>query len=656
MVKLYDASGKLIEKRANSPRDIHSIFSRELGGAGAVRSGFPVAQLPAVYACTLQISEAFAQIPFLLWRQSRGTSRRRRGYIEVDEHPLLELFNHPNERQTGYMFRQAWMVHLLSGGNVWIYADLPNSYGVPRAMFVFGRQNVEPIRHGSQLVGWRLRLGTGRTIEMPPDELLHTPLMVNPYDPIMGLGPVQALQLAIDADYARLVFDRAFYANNATPDAVLTYKPGPLNSEQRSEIREAWYEYHSGPMNAGKMAVIGGDFDFKVWGIPHSQAEFLPNRKMTREEIAAAFGFPVSMLNAQEHAALSQAGIEFERRRLYENGVFPRARLFEEIINLHVVRPHDRRLVAAFDFDVLAVLRDDLAQKATVLDKLVKNGIPVNEAVLMLDINIPPIDGGHVGYLPGNYLPLSSLADSEGAPAGSEQEDDDPSGAENSAASRRYRETVSDLEFVVSRCHGRLRKLLYELRLAHFRAAGAGEEVDREKYMRDWMRVVSPIQVAALQLGYDQIGGRDGCKWMEDLRRLPAAAAENALLNLRRSCENIEFEHADLSAAMEDLLRQSADLFLAVNRGFRDAVRRGGHDPMFGALKQAARDLAMRVGLWAMNAGRHVAIRELGIRYCIIPAPGGCRGTHEGMRYPGDPQAETGRLAGCLCTIAAEGS
>ena len=64
---------------------------------------------PIVYRCIRLISETAAAVPLLTYH----------GVQECDEHPILDLLQRPNSRQSGKEFMEALIGHLLVSGNAW---------------------------------------------------------------------------------------------------------------------------------------------------------------------------------------------------------------------------------------------------------------------------------------------------------------------------------------------------------------------------------------------------------------------------------------------------------------------------------------------------------------------------------------------------------
>lgn len=403
-VTLYDAHGSVLETRADDDtagRWILDGFGRDYTAPAEGSGTAPFNKNVWIYSVQTQIGNALAELPHKYVRKGTNT--------EVKSAKSEMLLESPNPLMDFERFVEQWAIVFMSMGNVWVLKDQLNSQNMPRALYLFGSDVVSPVRKNANHppVGWEVRLD-GKKIYYDLDEMIHW-AMPNPYDMWMGIPPHVSMQAELDADYARNLFDKYFYKNNATPDAVLTYKDGRLNRQQREQIYEAWAEYHQGPERHGGIAVIGGDFDLKVLGISHSDAQFIGAKTLTRQAVATAYwGFPVSLLNSQESSALTKNEIEQARRIKYENCVLPLAKRFAAKITRSLVQVIDPNVVFKFDPTLLPVMIDALKDRVDMHEKLVKSGVPVNESLKRLDLGIDPVEDGDIALVPQTLVELGT--------------------------------------------------------------------------------------------------------------------------------------------------------------------------------------------------------------------------------------------------------
>ena len=86
-------------------KELEVIIAREQGyHKGSV--SHPMAQVTDVWSCIVQSASAFAQVEWGLWRRVSGGGGRRRGYVEVDKHPLADLMYQPNPLSSHFRFKE----------------------------------------------------------------------------------------------------------------------------------------------------------------------------------------------------------------------------------------------------------------------------------------------------------------------------------------------------------------------------------------------------------------------------------------------------------------------------------------------------------------------------------------------------------------------
>ena len=420
---MYDARGQPVPTQHTamtlSQLDAMMRAESEMAGAMGIRVNRPVEMISWCYSCITQIANAYAQVRPGIWRQTRGRGRSSRpGYEEVTRHPWLTRVKKPAPGVSGFSFRQNWATYLMSQGNVWLRAEDPDNEGVPQRLTLYGREQVSPRRTEvgtGALVGWDVTpYDGGRTEKLGLDELIHWRLPHPDPRAALGLAPHQAAQMAIDTDYARLVSDRGFFENGANPSLVLTYNGGFLDEMQQQQIRENLSSRHVGARRHGGVLVLPGGpagFDVKVWGQSNSVSQYNENRKLTRQEIASLYlGFPVALLNSEETGGLSRSESEQARYVLYDHIVIPLALRMAEEMNLWLIQKTHPDIEFALDTDMVpVVLQSTHKIKSEILKAYVQSGVPRDDAVVALDLNLPPSPGGNVGFLPDNYSPITSL-------------------------------------------------------------------------------------------------------------------------------------------------------------------------------------------------------------------------------------------------------
>lgn len=417
---LLDSAGRPVLARGitgMSIRQIDQFFKREKT-TGAVWK-----KSPWVYSAIDLVARSVATIPFGLWTDTGTVDRDRmraltrpvrQGSRRIEGSVVERLLRRPNRRMAGEELLQQICVSILASGNAYLLLDRSATKGnPPQVIEPLLPGEVKPVRSKSssrEVSAWQVN-----GVEIEPERIVHLRLP-SLKDPILGDPPHESMENDIEAEDARAKFDANFYSNAAIPPTVLTHKRGPLSQFQKEQLRQELDEKYSGPAAAGRTMILGGDFDFKTVAISQAQAQFRDIRMMFREMVAAIYHVPVGLLSATEASGLSRAGLEVARSMLYDHAVIPLAFLVASKITTDLVEPVMSGAVFAFDLDQLPVMRQDLDLKSQIYRRLVEVGVPVNEAIALLDLDIDPVPGGNIPLVPANLVPLGAEAPVAEAP------------------------------------------------------------------------------------------------------------------------------------------------------------------------------------------------------------------------------------------------
>ncbi len=250
-------------------------------------------QIIAVYACVRVLSEAIAQLPLHVYQYTDNGKER------VPKHPLYFLLHdQPNPEMTSFIFRETLMAHLLIYGNAYaqiirngrgevlgLYPLMPDKVRVDRDDH--GRLIYRYSRYDEHNPNFRQQ----GEILLPMEQVLHIPGLG--FDGLVGYSPIAMAKNAIGLAVACDEYGASFFANGASPSAVLEH-PGVIKNPER--VREAWQRaYGSG--NAHKTAILEEGMKYTPISIPNNEAQFLETRKFQIEEIARLYRVPLHIGN-----------------------------------------------------------------------------------------------------------------------------------------------------------------------------------------------------------------------------------------------------------------------------------------------------------------------------------------------------------------------
>jgi len=425
-----------------------SAYSFFFGGstAGKTVSEKSAMQMTAVYACVRILAESIAGLPLHLFRYDGNGGKAR-----AVDHPLYFLLHdEPNPEMTSFAFRETLMTHLLLWGNAFaqvirngkgavvaLYPLMPNRMTVDRDKA--GRIYYEYLRMDDEANTMK-----GTTVRLSPSEVLHVPGLG--FDGIVGYSPIAMAKNAIGMAMACEDYGASFFANGATPSAVLEY-PGTLKDP--AKVRESWELAHGG-RNSHRIGVLEEGMKYTPIGIPPEQAQFLETRKFQINEIARIFRVPPHMIGDLEKATFSN--IEHQSLEYVKYTLAPWICRFEQSMARVLLLP-DEKKDYTIKFNVDGLLRGDYQSRMQGYAIGRQNGwMSANDIRQLESLDlIPEEKGGDLYLVNGNMAKLEdagAVYSSNGKEKNTDGEDEEILGMEkgqhgnegtNAGAKRRNR-------------------------------------------------------------------------------------------------------------------------------------------------------------------------------------------------------------------------
>jgi HK97 family phage portal protein len=287
------------------------------GDAGATYAALYRTQ-PHVRTVVEFLASQLGQLGIQVFRRLSDTDR-----VRVSEHPLSRLLKSPNEGTTRYVFIseiiQDWAVY----GNAYaVKLRRRNRLELYRVPPLYMRPVGDLIPRA-----YTWTLPNGEVLTLPASEVFHL-REYNPEDPCVGLSRLETLRKLL-AEEAAAVNYREWFWNNGAKLAgwIGRAKDAPRwTPEQRAEFRNEWSQFQ-GPRNAGKTAVLEDGMTFNPVTATARESELIAARKLSREEVAAAFHVPPAMLGIVE--SQGYGSLREQHKALYQDTLGPTVSLLE---------------------------------------------------------------------------------------------------------------------------------------------------------------------------------------------------------------------------------------------------------------------------------------------------------------------------------------
>jgi phage portal protein BeeE len=391
----------------------------------------PYAQHPWVYACVSSIGRAASSVPVRLQRPLPNGE-----YEEVTNAPLYDTLGFPNPLQSRRkFFRSIALSQMLYGETFLILlGNGPDGRLVPlepvggsRGMMatIPSPTEIWPVRgdlaeaildpHTKLPSMWRFNT-PGGYVDYPAHSIVQI-AEANPYNPLRGMGPMQAAFRTASKDFVIDRYDEALLQNGGSPGGVLSVD-GPLTDTDQRAIREAWHEAHSRPESHRKTAVLPKGTKYQEIGLSPQAMEHKDLREWDRQTILSIFGVPpvVLGLETQNYATARE-----QHRIFWETSILPYLEFLADELQHKLVsriQGPEAELLVDFDISGVSALREDVDSKVDRTIKLYKDGHrSFLEAAHLAgwDISEEDLEGSDERWVPSTLVPASigSMASEE---------------------------------------------------------------------------------------------------------------------------------------------------------------------------------------------------------------------------------------------------
>ncbi|MFE3485095.1 phage portal protein [Streptomyces griseus] len=350
-----------------------------------------------------------AQLGIHTFRRISDTDRER-----LHDHPMAELLGSPLPGMTHFRFVER-MVTDVALYDRWTGIKIKHN----------GRLRILPVppslihaQGGNWIAPEYFETAGGR--QFGPDEVVYIH-GYSPSDLVGSESPIEALrELLLEAHEAAK--NRAkMWKGGARITGVLT-RPEDApewKDHEKRRFREMWRSFTDGGGAEGGTPILEDGMAYKPVGINPEQAQYIEARKLTREEVSAAYYIPPPLIGILDHATYSN--IKEQHAHLYQDTLGPWLAMLEQELVAQVLPDLDDNAGVYCEFNIAAKMRGSFEEQAAAMSTMV--GAPVmtrNEG--RGRINLPWIEGGDELIVPMNVTegglasPRDTAPDPVGAP------------------------------------------------------------------------------------------------------------------------------------------------------------------------------------------------------------------------------------------------
>lgn len=349
------ASMHTIGQPVTSPADYES-FARKGYSYNAI-----------VYTSISKITTAAKSVDWVLYQKGRGS---KRNWVELENHPFIDLFHKPNPMQSQSDFIESVIGFKKIAGNSYIEANRPNPNRPPLEIWPV-RPDKMRIVPGS--LGYPLAFEfcySGQKKSWPVDQvtlasdILHMKYF-NPTNDWYGLSPIQSFLLSLDQYNHANRWNLALLQNEARPSGVLQMSVtkdnprGALTDTQYQQLKQQ-VEERSGSWNAGRPLILQGGLEWKQMSLSPKDMDFLNAKNTTGNDILMAYGVPGELVGLGQKTFNNYAEA---RLSFYEETVLPTLDSLRDNLNNWLLPMFGDNLHIDYDEDSIPALVEKREQK-----------------------------------------------------------------------------------------------------------------------------------------------------------------------------------------------------------------------------------------------------------------------------------------------------
>ncbi len=298
---------------------------------------------------------------------------------EVESHPMLELFNNPNNLLTNFeLFRKTISYHCLVGDAYWFIdreelSDNVEKIHVPRP----DRIECKPIDEKGYVSYGRQR-SSGKIEQWNMKDVVHFSSF-NPLSDYQGFGSVQAAQQSSILELYQITFGKRYYQNAILPSLIFKI-PEMLDEASYERVLAELQRLHVGVDKFFGVALLEADVEpVELRKVSPEDADFQGMKEMSREEILTSLGcYHIAALLKGE----SKTAVLTAYRLFYEITLMPLLKNLSDTINKELLSQYSDGEEFKFEFDLRSApgLRENILDQSMADYRYVMMGIKtINE-------------------------------------------------------------------------------------------------------------------------------------------------------------------------------------------------------------------------------------------------------------------------------------
>lgn len=364
------------------------------------------------YACVQKIASGVASVDIDVAKYV-GNEK-----VELEEHPLYELIERPNPRQSGAELFRAITSHKKISGNAYIL-KLPLGSTEPTELWALRPDRIRIINNSrGETSAYEYKTGTNAVIFPVADDgscdVLHFKEF-HPLDDFYGLAPMQSASNNVDIVNEANAWNMSLLQNGARPCGAFVMKSAngevaELSDEQFIRLREQVAK-DVGATAAGKPLILEGGLDWKEMSLSPKDMDFGQNMWASARMIATAFGVPPQLVNIPGESTYSN--LTEAKLSLWQETILPELDYLLDELNNWLTPLYGDNVYVCYDTNEIAALEHSRFDKLTKIESL--NYLTIDEKRRLAGFADyeQGTTAASILYADSNKVPLDILSDGQ---------------------------------------------------------------------------------------------------------------------------------------------------------------------------------------------------------------------------------------------------
>ena len=340
---------------------------------------------------------------------------------KIEEHPLLDLLNHPNRSQSGGELVRAHTIDYKHDGEVFWF--LMNAEGKPvkvgetsglitefpkQLLSVRGEKVEHRVDDSGFPVEFRYGVVGGGWSDAFPWQAVIQFMEYDPYNFIRGLGDVRSLMREIDLMFQSYRYLDATVKNGGDPGGFITFDESIGQDEL--ERRQAMVDDTFTAENSGRFKVLDRKAKFTPNPTRPKDMEYLGLFEWCLKAICAGISVPPPIIGWYDDATYNN--LDGARREMWAgaNGILSHAAARQDVLRTKLIarldgtnemRGQAGELWPFYNPSGIEVLKKDRTDQLLKSAQIAAAGVGVsyNEAIAQAELGVDPAESGDQAYV-----------------------------------------------------------------------------------------------------------------------------------------------------------------------------------------------------------------------------------------------------------------